>query len=175
MDYRKPEILHIGTSVYFLPQYNGDEEMPAHVVKVNSREMAESLVKDYLSGQMDVNIDCKPGLSWLPGKISQQDFITKHAELHTNLQKTQLNWFGKLVERADNDWNRYKRHTVISDNQRFAARALGLDKDWLTPNHAEVPIKCPACLTNCMPTAVVCANCRCILDVEKHKKLTFAA
>lgn len=172
---KDPEILTIGTSVYFIPQFNGDEELPAHVIKTAPKDIAKSVINDYMSGQMDVNTDCCPGFVWLPGELTKEEFLNKFALLHLEMKKKQNKWFGKLVERADNDWNRYKRHTVISDNQRFAARALGLNKDWLTTEHHEIPVKCPACFTNCAPQAIVCANCRCILDKDKHSKLSFAA
>ena len=175
LDYNKPEVLLVGTSVHFVPQYNGDEELPAIVIKTNCREIADAVVKDYLQGQMDVDAETQPGILWLPGNINADEFRVKHIIKYNNLKKFQSNWFRKLVQRADNDWNRYKRHTVISENQRFAGRALGMEKEWLLPEHYEVPVKCPSCLTNCAPEAVVCANCRCILKPEEYKKLTFAA
>jgi hypothetical protein len=175
MDYRKPKILTVGTSVYFIPQFNGDDEMPAHVVKTPCKEIAAAVVNDYMHGQMDVNEECRPGLIWIAGKISSDEFIRLHPSEHITMQKRQLTWFGKLVERADNDWNRYKNHKVVSDNQRFACRALGLEREYLTPEHNEIPIKCPACQTNVVPEAIVCSNCRCILNKEKYEKLTFAA
>jgi len=175
IDANKPEILHVGTSVYFIPQFNGDDELPAHVVKTPSHDIAKSIVNDYLSAQMDTNPECQPGIAWLDGKLAIVDITTKHRNLLQDLKKYQINWFGKLVQRADNDWNRYKRHTVVSDVQRFAAKALSLERDWLTPESHEIPVKCPSCLTNCDRAAVVCANCRCILDQERYKKLTFAA
>lgn len=174
-DANKPEILHVGTSVYFIPQFNGEDELPAHVVKTPSYDIAKSIVNDYLSAQMDTNPECQPGIVWLDNKLTITDLMTKHRDLLQNLKKYQINWFGKLTQRADNDWNRYKRHTVISDVQRFAARALGLEKDWLTPQSHEIPVKCPSCLTSCDKAAVVCANCRCILNQARYKELTFAA
>jgi hypothetical protein len=175
MDFNKPETLEVGQSIYFIPQFNGDEELPAHVIKTPSKEIAASVVNDYMSGQMDIDIDCRPGLCYIPGVLGKIGFPVLHADLYQKMKKDQNAWFGKLVQRADNDWNRYKRHTVISDNQRFAAKALGMTKDWMTTESADIPVKCPSCMTNCNPKAIVCANCRCILNVEKHKTLSFAA
>jgi hypothetical protein len=175
LDFKKPKTLVVTTSVYFIPQFNGDEEMPSHVVKVHCKEMVESIFNDYMRSQMDVNVDCRPGLDFVPGRVSVEEFLKSFPLKHIEMQKKQLTWFTKLVQRADNDWNRYKNHKVVSDNQRFAARALGLEKDWLTLDSTEVPVKCPSCKTNCVPDAVVCANCRCILDKEKYDKLSFAA
>ena len=175
LDYNKPEILEVGTSVYFIPQFNGDEEMPAHVVKTSCKEIATAVIKDYLSAQMDVNEDCKPGLTFVSGRINPLEFSTKNAVAFLKLKRDQSSWFSKLVQRADNDWNKYKHHKVISENQRFACRALNLEREWLTPVYTEVATKCPACLQNCLPNAIVCANCRCILKSEEYKKLSFAA
>lgn len=175
LDTKKPETLLVGTSVHFIPQYNGDDEMPPHVVKTSCKDIAKAVVSDYLQGQMDVDEFCGPGIAWLPGKVIGSELLTKHPNLYMKLVKMQSAWFEKLVQRADNDWNRYKRHTVISENQRFACRALGLERDWLTPNSSEIPVKCPACFSQCSSQAVVCMNCRCILDKEKYDKMTFAA
>ena len=175
LDPNKPEILQVGTSIHFVPQFNGDEELPAIVVKSTCKDVATAVVNDYMSGQMDVNEECRPGLVFVPGKITSKEFAVHHVQTLLNMKKYQSNWFGMLVRHADNDWNRYKNHKVISDNQRFACLALGLEREWLTPNFEAVPIKCPSCLTNCMPQAVVCANCRCILKPEEYKKLEFAA
>jgi hypothetical protein len=175
LDFKKPEVLVVGTSVHFISQFNGDDELPSHVVKTISKEIAECIVKDYMSGQMDVDPNCHPGLTWVPGKVSSSEFVVKYAGRHTDLQKKQLTWFGKLVQRADNDWNRYKNHMVVSNNQKFAARALGLEREWLIASNIEVPIKCTACLSNCDPAAIICMNCRFVLKPEEYKKLTFAA
>jgi len=172
---KQPNTLLVGTSVHFIPQFNGDDELPAHVVKTSCKEIATSVVNDYLQGQMDIDDDCHPGIYWIPGNMSGTDFASKHPLKLAEMIKFQMNWFGKLVQRADNDWNRYKRHSVISENQRFAARALNLEKDWITPNSVEATIKCPACLSRCEQAAIICPNCKCILKPEEYKKLTFAA
>jgi hypothetical protein len=175
LDSKRPETLIVGSSVHFIQQYNGDEEMPPVVVKTTCKDIATSVVNDYLRGQMDANPDCHPGLSFVRDKISTEELIQNYKPLLAELSRKQLKWFGKLVERADNDWNRYKRHSVVSDNQRFACRALGMEKEWLTVDSNDVPIKCPACFSLCNKAAIVCANCRCVLDQEKFKKLAFAA
>jgi hypothetical protein len=171
----KPETLVVGTSVHFIAQYNGNDELPSHVVKTISKDIAMCIVKDYMSGQMDVNTDCHPALTWVADKLTGKEFVEKYPKLHLELQKKQLAWFVKLVQRADNDWNRYKNHLVVSENQKFAARALGVEKEWLISNSAEVPVKCIACLSRCDPNAIICMNCRYILKPEEYKKLTFAA
>jgi hypothetical protein len=170
MDDNTPEFLKIGASVHFVSQFNGDDELPAIVIKTTAREMAVAVVSDYMQAQMDVTEDCRPGLIWIPGA---QEEIS--AAEHKGMKQKQLRWFGKLVQRADNDWNRYKNNKVISDNQRFAARALGYERDWLNPSIEEVPVKCPSCFTNVDPRAVVCANCRFVLDKKRHEEMTFAA
>lgn len=176
LDSNKPNTLLVGPSVHFIPQFNGDDEMPAVVIKTSCTDISKSILDDYMKGQMDITPDCCPGLIYLRGKIESQEFMEKHKLLHIEMKKKQFKWFGKLVDRADNDWNRYKRHTVVSDNQRFAAKVLGLKKDWLTQTDSNVvPVKCPGCLTNCSPEAVVCAVCRCILNKEKYDTLNFAA
>jgi hypothetical protein len=175
LNYKQPKTLEVGTSVYFIPQYNGDEEMPAHVVKIPCKDIAKSVVDDYLQGQMDIDEYHTPGITFLPGKITSEEFVKHHIAMHISMQQRQLGWFERLVQRADNDWNRYKRHSVVSENQRFACRALGMERDWMTKSASEVPIKCPACLSNCSPEAIVCSTCRCILNKEKYEKLNFAA
>lgn len=175
-NYKFPETLLVGTSVHFIAQYNGDDEMPSHVVKTYCKEMAESIVSDYMRGQMDCTEFIRPGLVWVRGTISGPEFVKNHVATWMDMIAKQNKWFGKLVDRADNDWRKYHNHMVVSDNQRFAARVLGLDKEWLTrTDSSEVPVKCPACLSRCSPDAILCSNCRCILKPEEYKKLTFAA
>jgi len=171
-----PCILEVGPSVHFIQQFSGgEEEMTPIVVKDIAKDIAAAILSDYFNAQMDVDGDCRPGLTAVNGRVRPEEFVVKYKAKHLKLISDQNAWFGKLVRRADNDWNRYKNHLVVSDNQRFAARALGLEKEWLTPLATEIPIKCPSCMQNCDPRAVVCSFCRCILKPEEYKKLNFAA
>jgi hypothetical protein len=171
-----PNFLEIGTSVHFIEQFNGDEKLPSIPVYTGANTMAHAIVNDYMTGQIgNVDSEARPGLACLEGKVSLAEFVTKHKDLHKQMKAQQLNWFKNLVKQADNDWNRHHNHKIIAGPQIFAAERLGLKKEWMLPSADQVPIKCPACLSNCAPEAVVCSVCRCILKSEEYKKMTFAA
>lgn len=174
-DPKQPQFLNIGMSVYFIKQFNGDAELPDLVIKTTSKEIAKSVVNDYMLAQMDVTEECRPGLVWLSGEVTKQEFLTEHVSLYGHMIRAQNNWYGKLVQRADNDWNRYRNSKVVSDNQRFAARALGLEREYLMPDNTEIPIKCPSCFSQILPQAVVCSTCRFILNKKAYNAEDFAA
>src|SRR5271169_1997275 len=100
-NYKIPETLIVGTSVHFIPQFVGDDEMPSQVVKTTCKEMAESILKDYMQGQMYVTEFLRPGLIWVPGTITGPEFVKKYSETHAKMIAGQNKWFGKLVDQAD--------------------------------------------------------------------------
>src|SRR5438132_14196669 len=88
----------------------------------------------------------------------------------------QKNWFIKLIKLADDDWEKTRQHKFISDMQRYAAKAVGLERPWIIkPMMLEdnKVIKCLACQSPISPLAIVCPNCKFILDKEKFESLQF--
>lgn len=74
-------------------------------------------------------------------------------------------YYHKLVAEADTMWARGHSFREISDLQRRAAIALGIERDW-----AYVPtrmVECPACGEKVKPGIAVCRHCHAILDAER--------
>lgn len=169
-----PEILNIQDSVYHVEI----DENRTITVKCQAEDIAKSLVSDYVVSNLQYSIEANaaPGFMWKPGKLSVNDVLMKFGDDLAALRVTQMNWFSRLVQLADDDWEKSRQHKFISDMQRFAAKALGLDKPWIiTPQTIELRTeKCPACQTLVMPEAIVCSQCRCVLNFEKYEKLKFA-
>lgn len=169
-----PEILVISDSVYHVEI----DENRTITVKCPSEDIAKSIVDDYIVSNLaySVDEDAAPGFMYKSGEFDLPTVMIKFSGEINELKKRQLRWFGKLVEMADDDWERSRQHKFISDMQRHAAKALKLDRPWLIvpqPNTLTI-LKCPACQSIIPPEAIVCANCRCILNMEKYKTLQFA-
>jgi len=159
------------------PLYRGSD-MPNFNMIIPGEEIARSLVNDYIRAQLVYAEDAHPALFWIPGEFRDGNVvITKFNPELEKSRTVQNNWFKKLVELADDEWSRNHQHKTITDIQRFACRSLGLteQKEWYTSPDPVQMIKCPACMTMVEKAAVVCRNCKHILDPAQAKKLGFIA
>jgi hypothetical protein len=146
-------------------------------VRTPSYEIARSVVQDYISAQIGLNseADASPALFWLPGCLSAADVSVRHAnEVKLELER-QNRWFENLVVLADDDWEKSRQHKFISDIQRFAARALGQERPWLiTARYTEAQGECFACRSAVRKDAIICHNCKAVLNAARIKEVTFA-
>lgn len=159
------------------PLYRGSE-MPNFNMVIPGEELARSLVNDYIRAQLIYSEDAHPALFWVPGEEKDGNIvITKYNKELEKSRTIQNNWFKKLVESADDEWNRNHQHKAITDIQRFACRSLGLTevKEWYTSPEPVPMIKCPACMTMVEGASVVCKNCKHILNKSKAKELGILA
>ena len=76
-----------------------------------------------------------------------------------------------MIKEADDHWTKFRQHRMISDPQREAARRLGFTREWLIREVSNT--RCPACTTFNSPDAIVCVNCKCVLQPDKVKGLQF--
>lgn len=146
-----------------------------------STEVSRSIFEDYISSQLAVDNDAKPGLFALPGVIKPSDFETDEElkEILADIFRQQNNWFERLVKMADDSWNRYHQHGAITDLQRYAVKALGRadSVEWMKTS-SQVRMtdkKCPACRITVDGEAVICSSCGCVLNEEEYNKLVFAS
>lgn len=146
-------------------------------VKIDTYDIAQSIVADYLASAMFSDEECHPGITFVVGEVSTMEFIENHSKIHRDMIASQNRWFLKLVGETDRDWGRYPGNLrVVSAVARFAANYLKLDKEWTKDvKIAMENIECPACRIKNDPKCAVCTNCRCILNSEKYKALTFAS
>lgn len=174
-DGKTPSILVIddATTNIYMGADQGTFPVPVPVDK-----LAESIINDSVKAVMEVDSDAKPGMFWVEGEKTVKEILEKYADQCTAAKLRQAKWFMKLIKLADDTWNRFHQHRMISDMQRTAAHQLGLSsKEWaITPEPISL-IKCPACTTMIESTALVCKNCRAIINPEKAKAagITFAA
>jgi len=141
-----------------------------------SHEIAKSIVDDYIRSSICVGEGCQPGIFYAP-KVIQKEVIEKECKEQLSIARSrQLRWYEMLIRMADNDWSKSgHRHNVISDLQRFIAKKLKLEKEWLfEAKIQEDSVKCPACFSIISKEAIVCFNCRLILKPEEYAKLRFA-
>lgn len=144
-------------------------------------KVAKSVVEDFISASQLADTEAHPGLFYVSGEYSEDEIRAQFADKLIDAQFHQDAWFNRLIQTADDEWQKYRLHRVITDPQRMAARALGIDREWC---HTERPdarlslmatAKCPSCQSNVLDTQVVCTNCKCILKPEEYKKLEFAS
>lgn len=144
------------------------------VIPVPSYQLAESVVNDFISEQIYASTECKPGITWMQGDILVSDFIKNQSQLHYEMIEMQKKWFLKIIEETDIDWNKFHNPRVAGTVAKFAARKLGLDKEWAKDQVKGLEwVKCPACRQLVDPESVVCSNCKCIVDPIKYKELQF--
>lgn len=169
-----PQVIHVHEAKHYVYLDSGRGSLPV----INSPErVANSIVKDYVNGQLAVKTDARPAIFFVPGTWTPEQILDKfgtRCKLHLNLQK---NWFMAIVKLADDDWKRYGKHNVISDNQRTAANLLGLrasDHPWLMMDQVANAVKCKACFQNIEPNQVICHVCKAIQHPELAAGIKFA-
>lgn len=168
----KPTLTYIGSSYWVA---GGLMEMPEIEVPHSGIVMADSIIKDYCNGLVGCNMgDKKPGLFCVNGSIEEKD-IPKERLAQTI--KFQENWFYDLVKIADVLWVRTNGNpTAVNEMNIMAAQQLGLKKPWMDKIVQQDLIKCMACQTLVGNLAIVCPNCKVVLDTKRwnEMKLQFA-
>lgn len=176
-----PQFLHVGESIYHVEV---DEDRTV-TVKCPPTEMARSLVEDYVKATLayDERLEAQPGIFWMFGKISKMDLMNNNDLLERleTAKRQQYNWFKRLIEMADDDWEKTRQHRSISDTQRYAAKALKQDRPWIVSLDSiakqvvDNSASCPVCKSRISTEAIVCPQCKAILKLEEHKKFQFAS
>lgn len=120
-------------------------------ITISPRQIAEDLLQDLQDHGVFLCASERPSEAEIASAIDRRD-----------------RYYHKLVAEADTMWARGHSFREISDLQRRAAIALGIERDW-----AYVPtrmVDCPACGEKVKPGIAVCRHCRAILDPEKAAK-----
>ena len=170
---RDPElgfsIAHIRDANYLIYIGNGENmEYP-----IAGYDVAMSICRDYGLSLPETDTEVHPMLFAIEGLHDVEDIIEKSDIMLNAARDRHMQWLRRLVMAADNDWAQMQNHIMISDLQRFAAKELGLEREWMTV--VESGLLCPACKTAHKPGQVICANCRFVLDRETYKTMMFAA
>ena len=166
-----PKTLIVGEAFYLVPNPTSEDMPPLKITK-SATSIAESLVYDFHNSSMFSDEGSKPAIFSLPDEWDAATILKTHRVKVDLAVAQQKNWFKKLVYQADDDWQKFKQHKMISDLQRLAAKTLNLEREWM---NVEVSmLSCPACSTKVNATQAVCHNCRCIINPEAYKNLKFA-
>ncbi len=149
-----------------------------------SYEVARSIVEDYCNSQLEAGPEQHPGIMWLPGEWTSEQFEAKYPEKLAALRQIQNNWYIAIVQLGDDDWEKTRQHYSISDTQRIAAKKLDPEnkrnRPWIMINPSDTqPGKiemttCPACGSDIPSTVVICRYCSYVLDPERHKAMQFS-
>ena len=171
VDQTKPQRLLVKSGLHLMQV--GGKKHPIRI-ETASHVIAKSIVDDCINEQLQASSNCHPGLAWIYGDISIEQFTLLHKDVYESILMAQKRWFVARCKMVDNDWSRYHNTRVASDIDKFAARALGLEPEWMKTEEILNFNKCVACGTMNDKTNIICSNCKLILDVEKYRKLEFA-
>ena len=155
----RPHLLVVDNAFHYV--YLGEDR--GHMkVNIPAHELAAAVIYDYANSLFCISDSARPGVFWVPGTYrTPEEIEVEFADRLEAARALQNNWFMALVKLADDDWQKYHRHSVISSHQLFAAKALGLEREWLVVmNPAVHNILCPACKSAIHPEATVCPHCQ---------------
>lgn len=148
-----------------------DSDRGSLTIPTTSDEIARSICDDYKKAQLAYGANTEPGLFWIEGEYKDKKAILAvAADKIADARRKQRNWFTRLVEIADDEWNKYHSHKMVSDLQRYAAKNLGLEREWNIQGTVASTSFCPACRSIVSNEALVCATCRTILKMDEYKK-----
>lgn len=156
-----------------------DEFRPRLIVPSPPDEVAEAICFDYKKGCLEVELGvAEPGLFWIDGAYDVEDEKQKmvvRAEanaLFLEAHKLQMEWFHRLVAKADDLWGVFKRRNAISQVQKIACSRLKLQREWMLEDEVKAALsECPMCFDKVNPRAIVCRGCNYILKPEEHAQL----
>lgn len=146
-----------------------------------ARKMAESVVYDYKRAKLGYRMDddgneVMPGLLIVNGEHTPEEIMTKFPEAVDKARQMQKHWFKALIEIADDSWARDHQHRLITDEMRFAARSLGLTREWdIDVARINNLVVCPFCTKQISEAALKCPNCLEIVNVAAYEKMRKAS
>lgn len=162
------EVLIVGGSVHHVYL---DSDRGSLTIPTLSSEVARSIVEDYKGAQLGYAPGvAEPGIFWVQGEFDKKTALATHKNKIDHARVLQRQWFVTLVEVADDEWNKYHSHKMISDLQRYASKFLGMEREWNIQATADANTFCPACRAVLDRQALVCGNCRTIIKPEEYKK-----
>lgn len=174
VDLAKPVFFHMEDvkTIYYIPlQERGKPR--SRFEAIAAYDHAKSIVSDYCKQVVASGGGIHPGVIALEGKIGQfdKDFQNK---ILPSLIEVEKKWEERLIIQSDDVWNRYQQRKFISDIAVVVARRQGIDKEheWARSfiKDARVTKECPACMSTIPAAAIVCKDCRTIIDPAEYNK-----
>lgn len=173
-DTHKPQVLKVTKAMHYVYL---DETRGSLQVRDSPDEVARSIVDDFSNAQLGIGEGAKPGLFWVNGDYSAEQIEKEFKQEIVQAKVAQMKWFQAICRIADDDWNKYHQHNVVSDFQRKAAHLIGWKPEehtWMNARALENSIKCPSCLTVVDGATVLCPTCKRILKPEEYKADQYA-
>lgn len=168
----KPSVLPVGEAIHWLESpFGGIPPPPPIKMTHSSIEVARSIVNDLVEAQLGLDSDAGPGLFWVEGHFKAKQIEDNFPEKLQEAEHRQMRWFATLVRIADDDWARYHQHRFVSDLQRYAAKSMGLDREWLSTALSEVQIQCPLCKEFVRNDAIIHSACGFVLKMDEYKRM----
>lgn len=165
-----PSILHVDDSYYYKPDIEGRQDQ----ILVSSEQIVNSIVHMHITSQLAYQPNFQhPAIFAIPKvEVTLEGLEKNYPDKIKESLARQRAWFIALVKIADDDWHQVRRHQMISDIQRMAARELGLTREWLfgVEEEAEGTIKpsCPFCGSGLLnPDAPICPVCHQVHNPER--------
>jgi len=153
-----------------------DEHRPALVVPEPSDRVAAAICRDYKTTVSGFESEvAEPGLFWLKDQYKIGEILNGiDAKVTRALERAralQNEWFKRLVVQADDNWGKYRMRRMVSDIERLAAVALGMEKEWNIDTMVERALTvCKFCRSQVNNDAIVCPQCHGILNIERATK-----
>jgi len=157
VSFAEPSILYIEDSFHYKPDIDGNQDR----VLVQSAEIAKSIAHMHTTSQIISKPGQCPAVFAIENeKITADELFKKYKPLVDQHLRNQRTWYEALVRLADDDWQQVRKHRMISDIQRTAARELSLEREWLSAVLDEEKNACPFCGTDLLSVdAPICPNC----------------
>lgn len=181
-DFDKKEVVvyHLADGVrrQYVPGFPQEND-PRSIVHypVPALQIAEALVNDYIQAKDCVYLGDEspaiPGLQAFDGVYDIIELKTRFKDDLESLFDRQNRWLLSLVQKADDDWQRYHNHKMLTDEQRIASKCLHLERDWNIDVSKAGQVRCPVCQSHVAISAIVCSFCRAIINPEKYKNFSF--
>jgi hypothetical protein len=156
----------------------GSPEKPSYVIIADAQDKIctdfESSPRHYVY----VDVKAKDIANDLVGAEEQKEgfFVIKEVEptkeeLAAAIE-TQRKNYAVLVQQGDTSWAQHGKHEHISDAQRRAAHALGMERPWAIT--VKPKMSCPACGELVPSHVALCKYCQAVINKEAYDKLEFA-
>lgn len=159
-------ILVVKDVLQYIPQL----DYKTIVVGVPDKELANSIVEDWVGGQLQITAEARPGIFYVDGEYDSDEIKDEYDERLQSVVNAHTNWCQALLRMADDLWQVKKQHRHISSSMINAASYLQAEREWTRAPRPEDFKKCPACRIQLDQDAIICKGCRVIID-----KAQFAA
>jgi len=168
------ELLHVGSTMcqYYVGGEAGDRNDGWIKKTIPSEELAQAICMDEVASCIDITLGiAQPAIFWLHNKLTPEEVILKHYDKIKEVREQQKRWFIELVRQADIDFGKIKSPGAVSELQRKAAKFLNLRKEWDIDVQVENIMACPSCNEIVNPAAIMCKNCKYILNESVYKTM----